>query len=72
MNVKLGLTLIPCILDMARSGLSARSVRIVLKAWMPPTPAKEAVKLISDTYNSRSACKNLVNVNKQKKKNKKK
>lgn len=39
----------PCILDMALSGLSALSVLMVLKAWMPPAPSSEAVKLISDT-----------------------
>ena len=43
------LTLIPCILDMALSGLSARSVRMVLKACTPPAPSREAVKLINDT-----------------------
>lgn len=42
-------TLIPCIRDMARSGLSALSVRIVLKAWMPPAPTSEAMKLMRDT-----------------------
>ena len=41
----------PCMRDMARSGLSALSVRMVLKAWMPPAPSSEAVKLISDTCN---------------------
>ena len=44
-------TLMPCMRDMARSGLSALSVRMVLKAWMPPAPSSEAVKLISDTCN---------------------
>lgn len=42
-------TLMPCIRDMARRGLSALNVRIVLKAWIPPAPASEATKLISDT-----------------------
>lgn len=42
-------TLMPCIRDMARSGLSALNVRIVLKACIPPAPASEATKLISDT-----------------------
>lgn len=42
-------TLIPCIRDMARSGLSALSVRIVLKAWIPPAPTSEATKLMRDT-----------------------
>jgi hypothetical protein len=35
---------------MARSGLSALSVRIVLKAWIPPAPQSEAIKLMRDTY----------------------
>ncbi len=39
----------PCILDIALSGLSALSVRMVLKAWTPPAPSREAVKLINDT-----------------------
>ena len=43
------LTLIPCILDMALSGLRALSVRIVLNVWNPPAPTKDAVKLINDT-----------------------
>ena len=43
------LTLIPCIRDMALSGLSALSVLMVLNAWMPPAPNSDAVKLISDT-----------------------
>jgi len=42
-------TRMPCIRDMARSGLSALNVRIVLKAWIPPAPTSEATKLISDT-----------------------
>ena len=41
----------PCMRDMARSGRSALSVLMVLKAWMPPAPSSEAVKLISDTCN---------------------
>ena len=41
----------PCMRDMALSGRSALSVRMVLKAWMPPAPSSEAVKLISDTCN---------------------
>ena len=44
-------TLMPCMRDMARSGRSALSVLMVLKAWMPPAPSSEAVKLISDTCN---------------------
>ena len=44
------LTLIPCIRDMALSGLSALSVLMVLNAWMPPAPNSDAVKLISDTW----------------------
>ena len=44
-------TLMPCIRDMALSGRSALSVHMVLKAWMPPAPSREAVKLISDTCN---------------------
>jgi len=43
-------TRIPCILDMALSGLRARRVRMVLNAWIPPAPSSEAVKLINDTY----------------------
>ena len=43
-------TRMPCMRDMARSGLSARSVRIVLKAWMPPAPRREAVKLMRETW----------------------
>ena len=42
-------TLIPCILDIARRGLRALRVLMVLKAWMPPAPSRDAVKLISDT-----------------------
>lgn len=42
-------TLMPCIRDIARNGLNARSVRIVLNAWMPPAPHSEATKLINDT-----------------------
>jgi hypothetical protein len=38
---------------MARSGLSALSVRIVLKAWIPPAPQSEAIKLMRDTWDSR-------------------
>ena len=44
------LTLMPCILDMALKGLKALNVRIVLNAWIPPAPSKDAVKLIRDTY----------------------
>lgn len=40
----------PCIRDMARNGLRALKVLIVLKAWIPPAPRSEAIKLISDTY----------------------
>lgn len=43
------LTRMPCIRDMALRGLRARSVRIVLNAWIPPAPSREAMKLISDT-----------------------
>ncbi len=46
-------TLIPCILDIALSGLSALSVLIVLKAWTPPAPSRDAVKLINDTFGSK-------------------
>ena len=40
----------PCILDMALRGLRALKVRIVLKAWIPPAPSKEAVKLMRETW----------------------
>ena len=43
-------TRMPCILDMALSGLRALRVLMVLKAWIPPAPSKVAVKLIRDTY----------------------
>ena len=43
------LTLMPCILDMALSGLKALRVRMVLKAWIPPAPSNDAVKFISET-----------------------
>lgn len=46
-------TLMPCILDMALSGRRARKVRIVLKAWIPPAPNKEATKLMSDTWSDK-------------------
>ena len=39
----------PCILDIALRGLRALRVLIVLKAWIPPAPRSDAVKLISDT-----------------------
>ena len=39
----------PCILDIALRGLRALKVRIVLKAWIPPAPSREAVKLIRET-----------------------
>ena len=42
-------TLIPCILDMALKGRKARRVLIVLNAWIPPAPNREAVKFINDT-----------------------
>ena len=45
-------TLMPCILDMALRGLRALKVLMVLKAWMPPAPSRDAVKLISDTLKS--------------------
>lgn len=41
---------------MARSGLSALRVRIVLKAWIPPAPQSEAMKLMRDTYFDRKGC----------------
>ncbi len=41
---------------MALRGLSALSVRIVLKAWIPPTPNSDAVKLISETYACMQLC----------------
>ena len=43
-------TLMPCILDIALSGLRALRVLIVRKAWMPPAPSREAVKFIRDTW----------------------
>lgn len=43
-------TLIPCILDIARRGLRALRVLMVLKAWMPPAPSRDAVKLMRDTW----------------------
>lgn len=46
-------TLMPCIRDMALSGRKARSVRIVLNAWIPPAPSIDAVKFISDTWSSK-------------------
>jgi hypothetical protein len=42
----------PCILDMALRGLRARKVLIVLKAWIPPAPSRDAVKFIRDTCRS--------------------
>ncbi len=39
----------PCILDMALRGLRALRVLMVLKAWIPPAPSSDAVKLIRDT-----------------------
>ena len=39
----------PCILAMALSGLSALSVRMVLKMGMLPTPRREAPKLMMET-----------------------
>ncbi len=44
------LTRIPWNLDRALKGLNARRVRIVLKAWIFPTPAQVANKLMTDTY----------------------
>lgn len=62
-------TLMPCIRDMARSGLKARSVRIVLNAWMPPAPQSEATKLINDTYeNGQNNVKNATSVETKRKK----
>lgn len=52
-------TLMPCIRDMARSGLRALNVRIVLKAWIPPAPHSEATKLISDTCSETIATKSF-------------
>ena len=43
------IALIPCILDMALNGRRALSVRMVLNAWIPPAPKREAVKLMRDT-----------------------
>ena len=40
----------PCILDIALSGLRALRVLIVRKAWIPPAPRREAVKFIRDTW----------------------
>lgn len=57
-NGLFSVTLIPCILDMARSGRRALRVRIVLNACTPPAPAKPATKLIRDTYNTSS--KNII------------
>lgn len=42
-------TLIPCIRAIARKGLKALKVLIVLNAWIPLAPHNEATKLISDT-----------------------
>ena len=42
-------TFMPSILAMARSGLNALSVRIVLKIGMLPAPSNEAPKLMSET-----------------------
>ena len=46
------LTRIPWNRDKALSGLSARSVRIVLKAWILPAPNQLATKLTIETYGS--------------------
>ena len=43
------ITLIPCILDIALKGRRALRVRMVLNAWIPPAPRREAVKLMRDT-----------------------
>lgn len=43
-------TLMPCMRLMALSGRSARSVRIVLNAWIPPAPQSAATKFISETW----------------------
>lgn len=42
-------TLIPCIRAIARKGLKALKVLIVLNAWIPLAPHIEATKFISDT-----------------------
>lgn len=42
-------TLIPCIRAIARKGLKALKVLIVLNAWIPLAPHNEATKFISDT-----------------------
>lgn len=46
------LTLMPCIRDMALRGRRARSVLIVLNAWILPAPARVATRLIKDTWKS--------------------
>lgn len=43
-------TLIPCILDIALRGLRALRVLIVLKAWMPPAPTRDATKFMRETW----------------------
>ena len=40
----------PCIRDIALSGRNALSVLIVLNAWIPPAPNRDAVKLINETF----------------------
>ena len=54
------ITLMPCILDMALRGLRALKVLMVLKAWMPPMPRRDALKLISDTLKNKENDQDLV------------
>lgn len=54
------ITLMPCILDMALRGLRALKVLMVLKAWMPPMPRRDALKLISDTLKNKENDHELV------------
>ena len=54
------ITLMPCILDMALRGLRALKVLMVLKAWMPPMPRRDALKLISDTLKNKESDDELV------------
>lgn len=54
------ITLMPCILDMALRGLRALKVLMVLKAWMPPMPRRDALKLISDTLKNKESDHELV------------
>ena len=54
------ITLIPCIRDIALNGRRALRVRMVLNAWIPPAPSREAVKLMRDTYHQSTIGKRLV------------